>query len=167
MGMALPVYTNFTSPLRKNLDFMVHRQIKALLEQRQAHPVTEDALAKTAESIARGREATSAAERWLSANYLAKLAKSGQTRHEGVVSHVTSVGFTVRLKDNGLEGQVDLRKDPEKFSFDKWTASLTSTTRRFQLEQAVTVDFVGAEAGGDWTSEFVLEPNCGLKPSKE
>ncbi len=167
MGMALPVYTNFTSPLRKNLDFMVHRQIKALLEQREAFPISDDALSQTADSISRGREATGAAERWLSANYLLKLAQGGTTRHEGVVSHVTSAGFTVRLKNSGLEGLVDLRKDPEKFSFDKWTASLTSTTRRFQLEQDVTVDFVGVEAGGDWVSEFNLAPECGLKPAKE
>jgi exoribonuclease R len=31
MGMALPVYTNGTSPLRKALDFCVHLQLKAML----------------------------------------------------------------------------------------------------------------------------------------
>ena len=38
------------------------------------------------------------------------------------ITHVNSSGFTVRLDDNGLEGFVDLRKDPEKFSYDKWTS---------------------------------------------
>ena len=52
----------------------------------------------------------------------------------------------MRLDDNGLEGFVDLRKDPEKFSYDKWTASLTSTTRRFQLEQPVELSFHGVTA---------------------
>ena len=39
----------------------------------------------------------------------------------------------------GIEGQVDLRKDPEKFSFDRWTATLTSPTRSFQLGREIKV----------------------------
>ena len=65
------------------------------------------------------------------------------------MSHITSSGFTVKLDDNGLDGLVDLRPEEEKFSFDKWTMSLTSTTRRFQLLQIVEVTFIGAPAEGD------------------
>ena len=108
-----------------------------------------------------------AADRRLTANYLQKLKQAGQTRFTGTVSHITSSGFTVKLTDTGLEGLVDLRPDDEKFSFDKWTMSLTSTTRRFELLQSVEVDFAGAPAAQDYLALFTLVDGCGLKPPKE
>lgn len=167
MGMALQAYTNFTSPLRKYLDFLVHRQIKAVLAGSPNQTLTDARLQDTSSALARSRDATLRAERWLTSNYLKKLANSGQTRFVGTVSHITSAGFTVRIDDTGLEGLVDLRKDPEKFSFDKWTASLTSTTRRFQLEQAVEVEFAGSDETQGWQSQFNLVEGCGIKPPKE
>lgn len=167
MGMALQAYTNFTSPLRKATDFLVHLQIKSLLNGQPANEVTGDALQETAAAVTRSREATFAAERWLTANYLQKLKSQGQKQFTGTVSYITSSGFNVRLDETGLEGFVDLRKDPEKFSFDKWTASLTSTTRRFQLEQSVEVEFAGANAEEGYISNFELIKDCGLKPSKD
>ena len=166
MGMALQAYTNFTSPLRKHIDFLAHRQIKAVIAGTDANRVQEEALRKTAAAIARCREATLHAERWLAANYLQRLVSEGQKQFSGRICHITSSGFTVKLDDTGLEGFVDLRKDPEKFSFDKWTVSLTSTTRRFQLDQAVEVDFVESKAADGWLTQFSPAQGCGLKPSK-
>ena len=53
MGMALPAYTNATSPLRKYFDFMAHRQIKAVLAKETADKVAGESLSKTSEKIAR------------------------------------------------------------------------------------------------------------------
>ena len=100
-------------------------------------------------------------------SYLDKLKDEGRSHFAGTVSHITSSGFTVKLNDNGLEGLVDLRPEEEKFSFDKWTMSLTSTTRRFQLLQSVEVTFIGAPAEGDFLALFSLVEGCGLKPPKE
>ncbi|MEK9594225.1 MAG: hypothetical protein VW035_09965, partial [Luminiphilus sp.] len=50
---------------------------------------------------------------------------------------------------------------------DKWTMSLTSTTRRFELLQNVEVTFEGAPAEGDFLALFSLVEGCGLKPPKE
>jgi len=167
MGMALQAYTNFTSPLRKYLDFLVHRQIKAVLDGNAANTVADEDLRGINEAIGRSRQATQNAERWLAANYLQRLAADGQNRFAGTVCHINSSGFTVRLQDNGLEGLVDLRGDAEKFSFDKWTASLTSTTRRFQLDQEVEVTFTGASADDGWIAHLTPVEGCGLKPAKD
>jgi VacB/RNase II family 3'-5' exoribonuclease len=167
MGLATEVYTNFTSPLRKALDFYVHLQMSACLaDDPSAHyPVAQ--LAEITQSLGRSRAAVNAADRRLAANYLQKLKAAGQERFTGTVSHITSSGFTVKLDDSGLEGLVDLRAEAEKFSFDKWTMSLTSTTRRFQLAQAVEVTFVDAPAAVDFLSLFQLVEGCGMKPPKE
>ena len=105
----------------------------------------------------------SAAERWLAGNYLSRLTSANTVVFKASITHITSSGFTVRLLDNGLTGFVDLRKDPEKFSYDKWTASLTSTTRRFQLNQEVELSFLGIDEEVQNQSLFKPVVGCGLK----
>jgi VacB/RNase II family 3'-5' exoribonuclease len=166
MGMALETYTNCTSPLRKYVDFLVHLQIKAVLHQQTPDRVNPEQLVALAQSLQNIRNATQEAERWLAGKYLARLAASGDVTFRARLSHVNSSGFTVRLDDSGLEGFVDLRKDPEKFSYDKWGASLTSTTRRFQLQQAVELRFLGVDANDQHRALFALVDGCGLKPPK-
>jgi ribonuclease R len=172
MGMSLEYYTNCTSPLRKYLDFLVHLQIKALLRGDNGDLVSADMLEQLSRRLALARTATQDAERWLVANYLTRLANEqaqedgGVATFEAAIVHLNSSGFNVRLDSNGLEGFVDLRKDPEKFSYDKWTASLTSTTRRFQLEQAVQVRLQGVDRDNRHQVLFALAPGCGLKPPK-
>ncbi len=167
MGMALETYTNCTSPLRKYVDFLAHLQIKALLHEQSADRVDQQMLAALTQRQLNIRTATLEAERWLAGNYLARLAGGSEgLTFKGRINHVNSSGFSVRLEDNGLEGFVDLRKDPEKFSYDKWTASLTSTTRRFQLEQSVELTFVSIDRANQYRAMFALVEGSGLKPPK-
>ena len=167
MGLATEAYTNFTSPLRKALDFYVHLQISAKLTGNSDINYPIDQLPEITRAIGRSREAVSAADRRLTSRYLNRLKAEGRSRFNGKVNHITSSGFTVKLDDNGLEGLVDLRPEEEKFSFDKWTMSLTSTTRRFELLQPVEVEFIDAPADGDYLALFALVEGCGLKPPKE
>ncbi len=166
MGMSLPAYTNCTSPLRKYLDFLVHLQIKSILRGDAATLVTAEMLDGLAGRIATARTATLEAERWLAGKYLDRLTAADPVRFEARIVHINSSGFNVRLEDSGLEGFVDLRKDPEKFSYDKWTASLTSTTRRFRLEQAVQLNYVGTDPAEQYLAQFDVVEGCGLKPPK-
>jgi VacB/RNase II family 3'-5' exoribonuclease len=166
MGMALETYSNCTSPLRKYVDFLVHLQIKSLLHEQPANQLSPEVLATLADRLTNTRAATQEAERWLAGNYLARLATGEGVTFKGSISHVNSSGFTARLDDNGLEGFVDLRKDPEKFSYDKWTASLTSTTRRFQLHQSVELTFIGVDKADQYRTKFNLVEGCGIKPPK-
>ena len=167
MGMALPSYTNCTSPLRKYSDFLVHLQIKAALNGSQAQLVDSKILADLMQRLAISRSATQEAERWLASNYVSKIAKDNDNIFKATVTHVTSSGFNARLNNNGLTGFVDLRKDPEKFSYDKWTASLTSTTRRFQLGQAVDLNFIGVGQEVIYQTLFKPIADCGLKTPAE
>ena len=163
MGMNIEAYANCTSPLRKYVDFLTHIQIKSILRGNHADFVTSDILSRAGEKISNARATTSEAERWLAANYLQRLNLEGLQSFEATISHINSSGFRVRLDSNGLEGFVDLRKDPEKFSFDKWAARLTSTTRKFQLNQSVKVDFEKIEENNGYNALFLLKEGCGVK----
>ncbi len=167
MGMALHSYTNCTSPLRKYVDFLVHMQIKAALHGAKAQIFEPLALAELKRQLALTRTATLEAERWLASNYLTRLSRNRIVVFKATVTHITSGGFTARLNDNGLTGFVDLRQDPEKFSYDKWTASLTSTTRRFQVNQAVELTFIGVDEDIPYQALFKPTASCGLKPPTE
>ena len=168
MGMALNNYTNCTSPLRKYTDFLVHLQLKSILGGDKTHPEIDQGLLDTLqESLAASRAATLEADRWLAGNYLSRLSRGKEVVFRGTITHVTSSGFTVRLTDSGLTGFVDLRKDPEKFSYDKWMASLTSATRRFCLEQNVELRFLEVDRESQNQALFAPLPNCGLKRELE
>ena len=164
MGMALDSYTNCTSPLRKYVDFLVHMQIKAVLHGAEAPKVDAQMLDELQRRLALSRAATLEAERWLASNYLTRLTRDKAEDFKATITHVTSGGFTARLHDNGLTGFVDLRQDPEKFSYDKWTASLTSTTRRFQVSQVVDLAFIGVDTEVLYQALFKPIAGCGLKP---
>ena len=166
MGMALETYSNCTSPLRKYVDFLAHLQIKSLLHEKPANQLSPELLATLSDHLQNTRSATQEAERWLAGNYLSRLATAEGVTFKGSISHVNSSGFTVRMDDNGLDGFVDLRKDPEKFSYDKWTASLTSTTRRFQLHQSVELAFIAIDKADQYRAKFKLVEGCGHKPPK-
>ena len=128
--------------------------------------ISAEQLASLGERLAACRSATFEADRWLAGNYLEKIAAQTPAGFTARVTHVTSGGFNLRLNDSGLEGHVDLRQDPEKFSYDKWTASLTSTTRRFALHQSVEVSFIGIDRSNQSQARFQLVAGCGLKPQK-
>ena len=163
MGMSLPAYTNCTSPLRKYIDFLVHLQIKSLLHGGLAQEVDSEMLEALAARLADRRAATLEADRWLASRYLDRLVADQNPAFRARISHINSSGCNLRLVDNGLEGFVDLRPDAEKFSYDKWTASLTSTTRRFQLQDEVQVHYLGPDRENQWQARFAMTPESGLK----
>ncbi len=163
MGMNINAYANCTSPLRKCIDFLTHIQIKSILRGGQADFVTSKLLRLIQDRINNTRKTVSDAENWLAGNYLQRLKLEGLREFDGVISHINSSGFTVRLKSNGLAGVVDLRKDPEKFSFDKWTATLKSKTRKFQLNQQVRVNFDEIDVRNSFSANFQVAQDCGLQ----
>lgn len=163
MGMSLPGYTNCTSPLRKYLDFLVHLQIKAVLHSEDADKVAQGELEGLNQRLNKLRQISLEAERWLATDYLERLSKADSEPWDGVVSHLANAGFTVRLKANGLEGFVDLKKTGEKFSFEKWTATLQSKKREFRVDTPVKVTFAGRDEETPHLALFKLTPESGLK----
>ena len=135
-GMGLARYATFTSPIRKYSDFLNHRAIKARLLGKSLPALTAAQLTKMQEQLDRGRQAANLVEQWLKCVYLQK---SAALTHRGTISHINSSGFSVRLDDSGIEGFVDTRQLPEKYSFDAATLRLSTGARIYQLEQPIEV----------------------------
>ena len=156
MGMALPVYTTGTSPLRKALDFCVHLQLKAMLGDTSVKTAPATVFDLINQASAKNRQAVTAANNWLSCNFLNARAAEGKSDYDSEIVHINTSGFRVKINGLGLEGTVDLRKDEEKFSFDKWEMALASKTRRYQLRQQVRVQYQPVDKPRGESASFTL-----------
>jgi exoribonuclease-2 len=147
VGMGLPAYTTFTSPIRKYNDLLVHRLVKSYLLDRKMDVIADDVLAQLGKAQNNSRMAAWQADQWLKAEWLHRqftlekesnsVSKEGLKR-EGQIVQVNSGGFTVRLEGNGIEGQVDVRRNKE-WKFDTKTMTHKHGEKTYRLEQPVTV----------------------------
>lgn len=151
VGMGLPAYTTFTSPLRKYNDLLVHRLIKAYLADSPINPIAADVLEQVGKAQNNSRMAAWQAEQWLKAEWLLRQFNEEKNltndkdsdnkeglKRAGHIVQVNSGGFTVRLDNNGIEGQFEVRRNKE-WKFDTKTMTHTKGEMTYRLEQAVTV----------------------------
>lgn len=135
-GMGLDCYTTITSPIRKYQDLVAHRILKARLRQ-QSVPAPDNRLLEGLQaSQDSARQARWQMEQWLKCQYMEALV--GKT-FDGVVTQINSNGYTVRLDEHLIEGFVETRQLPEKFSFDPMRLRLKSQGGVIELNQPVTV----------------------------
>jgi exoribonuclease-2/ribonuclease R len=147
VGMGLPAYTTFTSPIRKYNDLLVHRLVKSYLFDSKMDAISDDVLAQLGKAQNNSRMAAWQADQWLKAEWLQRqfaiekesnsVSKEGLKR-EGQIVQVNSGGFTVRLDGSGIEGQVDVRRNKE-WKFDTKTMTHKHIEKTYRLEQPVTV----------------------------
>ncbi len=135
-GMGFDCYTTFTSPIRKYSDLLIHRIIKAHLNQQADIPLTDALVEQLQNNLMTGRNAVNLTEHWLLTQYLQN--QEGQS-FDGVITQANPSGFTVQLNDTGITGTVDLRKDKKKYSFDQVYLKHTCGKQSYQIGQAIQV----------------------------
>ena len=146
VGMGLKAYTTFTSPLRKYNDLLVHRLVKSYLANAPVDAINESVLEQISQAQNNTRMAAWQAEQWLKAEWLLRQfneEKNAASNKEGLkraghIVQINSGGFTVRLDDNGVEGQFEVRRNKE-WKFDTKTMTHTKGDKTYRLEQPVTV----------------------------
>ena len=152
-GMGLQQYTTFTSPLRKAQDYLIHRQISALLKGKK-EAIDSTRLTKFSEATQAIRNAVNDAEQWLKCQFIAKKLDVFQAS----VLRVFSTGFQVKLIDNGIEGFVSTKEMEGKYSFNQERMIITSKGQSFELDQIVSVQLKQV----DWSRkqiQFALVAN--------
>ncbi len=121
-GLALDMYTHFTSPIRRYPDLLVHRAIRHAIrgQKRAAFRYSPTDMVHFGEHCSfterRADEATRNVVAWLKCEYM--LDKLGE-EFDGVISAVTAFGLFVELKDIFIEGLVHVSSlDRDFFHYD-------------------------------------------------
>ena len=108
-GLALPLYTHFTSPIRRYPDLIVHRTIRHLIAKKnnESFPLSHNDFVLLGEHCSmcerRADDATRDVDAWLKCEFM--LDKIGQ-EFSGTITSVTSFGFFVMLDKYFVEGLV-------------------------------------------------------------
>ncbi|MFT5636658.1 MAG: ribonuclease R [Cognaticolwellia sp.] len=149
-GLALPSYSHFTSPIRRYPDLVVHRVIKAILNEQAkdqanagAHSYTPEAVIELGEHCSmterRADDATRDVSDWLKCEYMQE--HVGDT-FTGVISTVTNFGLFVRLADLHIEGLVHITSlGHDYYHFDDVRMCLTgeNTGAKYHIGDTVEV----------------------------
>ncbi|MFN0086861.1 MAG: ribonuclease R [Blastocatellia bacterium] len=142
-GLAAPVYTHFTSPIRRYPDLIVHRLLRKVARRPKDAPLSAGDLDLLAEEASDRERAAEAAEReleqWRKAKFMAE--RLGE-EFDGLITNVREFGFFVELEDFFIEGlvQVSSLKD-DFYQFDERRRTLTGRSRKraFRLGDRVRI----------------------------
>ena len=170
-GLNYPVYTHFTSPIRRYPDLLVHRAIRYLirntnaargnktapvlhreqnalaLKKQDIYPYDAAAMAALGEHCSlterRADEASRDVQSWLKCEYLQDHVGAS---YKGVISSVVSFGFFVELSDLYVEGLVHVSSlHNDYYSFDASGFRLVGerSGQSYKLGDQVLVKVVG------------------------
>ncbi|MFC3625813.1 ribonuclease R [Vogesella amnigena] len=145
-GLSYDAYTHFTSPIRRYPDLLVHRTIKAVLDDKKYKPGKWEQLGMHC-SMAERRadDASRDVQSWLKTYYMRD--KVGEV-FRGKISAVAGFGIFVLLDELYVEGMVhisELGRDYFHFHKEQQAIIGEKSGLKYQLGDPVTIRVVRAE----------------------
>ncbi len=158
-GLALEVYTHFTSPIRRYADLVVHRILKKRLFGKEVKRGEKEEYQEVAQEVTRREIMALEAERGSvclkQVEYM--LERLGNV-FEGIISGISERGMFIQeisTKSNGMIHLRDLKDDFYELDKDNYSLVGRNTKKRFFLGDRVKFKAVGGDTDKK-TLDFIL-----------
>jgi ribonuclease R len=146
-GLASTAYLHFTSPIRRYADLIIHRQLRAIMfEKNYRKKISEPVMAQIASSISSKEIKATEIERKIDRLYAATFMASriGETFNAIIVS-CTEFGFFVRIIEHHVEGLVHIAtisKYHVNFLPEKMSLIVRGSHQRYMVGDKVLVKLI-------------------------
>lgn len=141
-GLAVPLYTHFTSPIRRYSDVVVHRLLGSALGIYSITPqLTQLNVKRTCDVINRRHRMAELASRDSVRYKIIEFFKGKTTIEKGYVTNVAPNAITVLILKYGIEGTLYLSDDPTvEWTYNIETNDIRSPCGRYSISVFETID---------------------------